>query len=69
MNDERDQRNEAERMQEGLARQQDHGRSGAGGAGSTNTPGNTTVGNDSVGGEGGGAVTDIDDTAGTSTPS
>lgn len=64
-----DERNEAERMQEGLERQQEHGRSGPGGAGSTNTPGNSEVGNAAAEGEGGGAVTDIDDTAGTSTPS
>lgn len=62
-----DKHNEAQEMQEGYARAQEHNRTGAGGAGSTNTPGNTEVGNEPVEGEGGGPVTDIDDTAGTGT--
>lgn len=47
-----DHRNEAEQMQDAYARRQEHeresGKTSAGGAGSTGTPGNTEVGTDAT---------------------
>ncbi|WP_157463553.1 hypothetical protein [Deinococcus pimensis] len=63
----RDSSNEAEAMQDAYAERQRHeresGRTSAGGAGSTGTPGNDETGAEGAGRGGGGAVTDRDDTA------
>ncbi len=58
-----DKHNEAEEMQDAYARQQREGGSnGAGGAGSTNTPGNAPAGPETSGEDGPGPTTDLDDT-------